>query len=133
MIRHTIELCLKESIRKARLLGYKSNSASDKKELNIWSTHSIGELYSYLTRLLEPLKISKFSNWNEIKEFIEKWQEADPDGTFGRCPSSTKGVPYEVNGNISAYKTADMGLKTIDVWEIILSKLESDEDEMNDY
>jgi hypothetical protein len=132
LIRHTIELGLKESIRRAKLLGFKPNSVSNKDLTSIWSTHDLRKLSYYLMKLLETLKISEYGAWNEIKEFLYKWQDADPSATFGKYPSSNKGVPYEVKGNISANKITVMGLKTIEILDNILSMLEDNLDMMNE-
>ena len=72
---------------------------------------------------MESLKIGECEDWNESKEFLDQWQDADPHATFGKYPSSTKGIPQEVKGVISAWKITVMGMKTIEVLENILSML----------
>ena len=132
LIRHTVELGLKESIRRAKLLGFMSNSVSKKDLAGIWRTHNLGELSRILAQLLESLKIGEYEGWNESKEFLDQWQGADPYATFGKYPSSNKGAPRKVKGIISAWKITVMGLKTIEILDNIQSMLEDYLDKANE-
>ena len=132
LIRHTVELGLKESIRKAKLCGFKSNLVSEKNLAGIWKNHDLKELSRILEQLLESIKIGEYDDWNESKKFLDLWQDADPYATFGKYPSSTKGIPQEVKGTVSALKVTVMGMKIIDVLENILLKLDDNIDKAND-
>ena len=123
LIRHTVELGLKESIRRAKLCGFKSNSVFEEDLTGIWKNHNLEKLSTILAKLLESIKIGEYDDWNESKKFLDLWQDADPHATFGKYPSSTKGIPLEVKGIISAWKITVMGMKTIEVLENILSML----------
>ena len=119
-----MELGLKESIRKAKLLGFKSNSVSKKDLAGIWRTHNLRELSRILAKLLESLKIGEYEDWNESKEFLDQWQDADPYATFGKYSMFKNGDPYSVKGNVYAGKIVEMGMNAIDTLDSLLAMLE---------
>lgn len=124
LIRHTVELGLKESIRRALKLGSKSISLPEEEVRKVWKTHDLRYLSETCAKLMEEYKISKYGDWIETKEFLQKWQEADPKATFGKYPVSTEGVPYDVKGNVYAGRIAVMGMKAIETLDNLLSMLE---------
>ena len=124
LIRHTLELGLKESIRKALKLGSKSISLSECEVKNVWKTHDLRSLSETCEKVMGSYKISEYRDWNEAKKFMQKWQEADPKTTFGKYPVSNEGVPYYVKGNVHAENVVKMGIKTIETLDGLLSMLE---------
>ena len=124
LIRHTIELGLKESIRRALKLGGKSISLPKKKLEGVWNTHNLICLSDLCEQLLEKYKISEYRDWITTKQFLHVLQNADPAATFGKYAVSTKGVPYDVKGNVYAGKMVIKGMKVIETMENILSMLE---------
>ena len=124
LIRHTIELGLKESIRRALKLGGKSISLPKKKLEGVWNTHNLICLSDLCEQLLEKYKISEYRDWITTKQFLHVLQNADPAATFGKYAVSTEGVPYDVKGNVYAGKIAVKGMKAIETMESILSMLE---------
>ena len=124
LIRHTLELGLKESIRRALKLGSKSISISELEKEKVWTTHNLQFLSKICEKVLSGFKISEYGDWNEAKKFMQKWQEADPKATFGKYPVSKEGVPYDVKGNVHAEKVVKMGIKAIETLDGLLSMLE---------
>ena len=124
LIRHTIELGLKESIRRALKLGGKSISLPKKKLEKVWKTHNLSCLSNLCEQLLEKYKISESHDWITTKQFLHVLQNADPAATFGKYAVSTEGVPYDVKGNVYVGKIAVKGMKAIETMESILSMLE---------
>jgi hypothetical protein len=124
LIRHTVELGLKESIRRAKRLAGGSSSLSDGNLKGVWKKHGLRFLSDVCEKLLEEYKISEYGDWIETKQFLQKWQDADPNATFGKYAVSTEGVPYDVKGNVYAGKIVVMGMKAIETLDGLLSMLE---------
>ena len=124
LIRHTVELGLKESIRSAVRLGSKSISLSKEELKRVWRTHDLQFLSERCGKLLEEYKISEYGSWIETRQFLQNWQDADPNATFGKYPVSTEGIPYDVKGNVYAGRIVIMGMKAIETFSNLLSKLE---------
>lgn len=124
LIRHTIELGIKETIRRALKLDSKSISFSEKELKTVWKTHNLSYLSNLCAQLLEEYKISEYRDWITTKQFLQILQNADPTATFGKYAVSTEGVPYDVKGNVYAGKIVSKGMKVIETMEGILSMLE---------
>ena len=124
LIRHTIELGLKESIRRALKIGGKSISLSEKELKEVWKTHNLIYISDKCAKLLEKYKISEYRDWITTKQFLQVLQNADRQATFGKYAVSTEGIPYDVKGNVYAGKIVIKGMKAIETMESILSMLE---------
>lgn len=124
LIRHTVELGLKESIMSALRLGSKSISLPKEELKRVWRTHDLQFLSETCGKLLEEYKISEYGDWIETRQFLQRWQDADPNATFGKYSVSTEGIPYDVKGNVYAGRIVIMGMKAIEILSNLLSKLE---------
>ncbi|MHB8361791.1 MAG: hypothetical protein ACYDBI_06515 [Thermoplasmataceae archaeon] len=120
LIRHSIELGLKETIARSYKLDNLTGSIPGK----VWKTHDLSYLVNTAEAHLKDYKIESYDDWNLLKIFLVKWQNADPTGSFGRYSRSNGGVPYNVKGNVYAGKVLISGLKAIDTLEGLLSMLE---------
>ena len=122
LIRHAIELGLKESI----IRYCKLNSTKPNAYEGIWKSHDLGFLSDKLEE--ESSKpnspgVRADPSWNSIKEFLKKWERADKDGSFGRYSRDTDGRPYQVRGNIYAGRITEWGFKTINLLEGTITML----------
>lgn len=124
LLRHTVEIGLKESIRRATEIGSKKYSLT-KEELNsVWTNHNLEMLIERYNKVMEEYKISKSKNWKKLVLYLKKWQAADPSATFGKYAVSTKGEPFDVKGNVYAGKLVVIAMEAIDFLEGSLAMLE---------
>ena len=124
LLRHTVEIGLKESIRRATEIGSKKISLTEKEQNTVWKTHNLGMLTDLFNKVMEEYNISNSENWNKIVPYLQKWQAADPNATFGKYAVSTNGTPFNVKGNVYAGKLVAIGMDAIDFLEGVLAMLE---------
>ena len=118
LIRHTIEIGLKESIRRALILTGRTIDPEEKYH------HKLKNLSETLEDLMKSYKISENNDWVNTREFINKLQDADPEATFGKYSMFKNGDPYSVKGNVYAGKIVEMGMNAIDTLDSLLAMLE---------
>ena len=88
LVRHTVEIGLKESIRRARQLGSNTISMSEEEMKAIRRTHNLRELTRIFNKLMEEYQISEYSELTELVPLLHKWQDADPKAVFGKYAAS---------------------------------------------
>ncbi len=124
LLRHTVEIGLKESIRRAILLGSTKFTLSERERERIWATHNLQILADLFNKVMEEYDVNEDDDWKEIKPYLQLWQAADPQATLGKYPVSTNGEPFNVTGVICGEKLVIIGMKTIDFLDSVLSTLE---------
>ena len=103
LLRHTIELYLKDNIENAyNYLG----SSGVKHFSKLWHTHDLrilsNEMENALTQM--DINIRQETSWKSIKELLYKWEKADPRGMFFRYNRRTNGDPWDVSYTLSLQK-----------------------------
>lgn len=120
LIRHAIELGLKEILDRLHKYGYNLEPFPKK----VWEKHDLCYLISKVELAGSVLKLDKYEDFQDMKVFIQILDLADPTGTFGRYPRLKGGKPVSVKGNVYAGHLVSLGLKTFEVFENILTALE---------
>lgn len=132
LIRHTIELGLKEIIRLSSVIKLKPNLPKEKMNKfwsEVWEVHNLKVLSSKCNELLKEFNLEKYTQWEEALEFLEKWQMVDEGNTFGRYPVLNDGSAYDVKDNVYAGKIVEVGILAFEAIENILSMMNDLKDE----
>ncbi len=120
LIRHTIELGLKESIVRYHTL----EKRSIKNLKRLWNTHDFAWLADQLEEVSEgENSVTEDPSWKQHKEFLINLQNADPSGSFAKYARQTDGSPFRVMGNIYAGRILEKGTELIDFLEGTLTML----------
>lgn len=123
VLRHGIELRLKEAIQDARDHGISLEfTAEEERKLRereidpVWSTHNFARLADWLDSVIERQSAGG-PDWDRTMTFLREWQEADRDGLFLRYGRSRDGAPIRLAGNFSFLPILERALdaeKTLD-------------------
>jgi len=111
LLRHTIELGLKDIITQAFKLGGKAQT----KEETIWTTHDLDLLSQTLIEAMRGI-VTLEGSWSDIRKFLHKWELADPCGLFARYCRDYGGkiISIPKGRNISIQKLVGPAKQTID-------------------